>query len=217
MAKELEVFRDMALRVPAEQRPAVRAALISFATPPWSFDEQRSAESKLLSLFGEVLLFRREASASFPAAGLTVLGNDEGYEVPNIVPLSPGALNFREYNAVLEDFRERVASPVAVGLPLNIEVSNATQDLEDWTSADAATALELFSAAANKASGASHPMDEKRWFRFLVADYRGKKRLGAARLMRWLHEVEGWNEDTAHKLASQYEMGIDLLEYLDQH
>lgn len=84
-------------------------------------------------------------------------------------------------------------------------------------SIDATVKLRRFSGAANKSTGASHPSDERRWFDFIVAVHRAGDKLDAARLARWLHEAEGWDEDSAHKLAGNYETSLALLTHYDEH
>ena len=78
-------------------------------------------------------------------------------------------------------------------------------------SKDAATALRHFSALANKSAGASHPLDQRRWFDFIIAVHRAHDDVGTDRLARWLHEVEGWTQETAHDLAGEFERGLALL------
>lgn len=218
MTDDIEMYRDLALRGPADQRPALRQALIAAAQGPWRVDLERSEEvARNAVTSDDVVLFRREASEKLPAAGLTLWGNDEGYYVPNIVPLEVGSLTFRQYNAVLADFIERIAAPVASRFAFTIDATEPRQTLDDWVSDDAAMKLRRFSAAANKSTGANHPMDERRWFDFLIAVHRARDKLGADRLARWLHEVEGWDEDTAHRLAGDYENGLALLAHYDQN
>src|SRR3546814_11423754 len=91
--------------------------------------------------------------------------------------------------------------------------------ISDWGSyvcssdhEESAAALRRFSAAANKATGASHPLDQRRWFDFIISAHRSGKDIGTDRLARWLHEVEGWDEDSAHRLAGEYERCQELLD-----
>jgi hypothetical protein len=67
------------------------------------------------------------------------------------------------------DFIERIVRPVASRFDYQIDATEAHQNLEDWTSADAARKLRVFSTAANKSTGASHPTDQRRWFDFIIA------------------------------------------------
>jgi hypothetical protein len=218
MTDKLEVFQDMAICGPIAKRPELREALIAAAVDPWRVDLERSAEVARNAVTSEdVVLFRRDAGQDHPAAGLTLWGNENGYYVPNIVPLEMGSLTFAQYNAVLADFIARIAAPVTAQFGFTISTTEPRQTLDDWLSPDAALKLKRFSGAANKSTGASHPSDQRRWFDFLVAVHRGGDKPGADRLARWLHEVEGWDEDSAHGLAGDFETAIALLAYYEEH
>lgn len=217
MAEEIEVFQDMALQGPIAKRPDLRAALVAAAIAPWQVDLEKSADVAHNAVTSEdVLLFRCESSNDHPAAGLTLWGTDDGYYVPNIVPLTTGSLTYSEYNAVLADFIARVVEPVARLFGFAITTTEPKQVLDDWLSPDVAMKLRRFSGAANKSTGASHPMDERRWFDFLVAVHRSGDKLGADRLARWLHEAEGWDEESAHRLAGSFENALALLAHYDE-
>jgi len=163
-----------------------------------------------------ILAFGRKASEDFRAAGLTLWGRDGGYYVPNIVPIGGERLSVAQYNAILADFIERIVSPVASRFDYQIDTTEARQGLEDWTSPAAAQRLRIFSAAANKSTGASHPMDQRRWFDFVIAVHESGKAIGTDRLIRWLHEIEGWDEEGAHKLAAQYETALGLIQRYEE-
>lgn len=218
MTKQIEVFQDMSLSGPIAKRSELRNALIAAAVSPWRVDLERSAEVARNAVTSEdVILFRCDASEKFPAAGLTLWGTPDGYYVPNIVPLEYGSLTFAQYNSILADFITRIVEPVVDKFGFKIATTKPEQMLDDWVSPDTAVKLRRFSGAANKSTGASHPLDERRWFDFLVAAHRSGDKLDADRLARWLHEVEGWGEDSAHKLAGDFENSLDLLAYYDEH
>lgn len=216
MATEIEVFRDMSLHGPSEKREELRAALVSAVSGDWDVDLKRSAEVKSSALTdADVVLFRCAANHKHPAAGLTLWETPDGYYVPNVVPLVFGSLTKGEYNAVLQEFIEAIAQPVAKRLGFELRATEARQALADWVSEEVGTKLKRFSGAANKSTGASHPSDEKRWFDFIVTAHRRSERLDPGTLFRWLHEVEGWDEEAAHKLAADYENGRALLKFSD--
>jgi len=221
MVEQIEVFQDMAIRGPITRRPELRAALISAAVDPWQVDLDRSAEitrSAASWSSEDVILFHCGTGEDHPAASLTLWGTDDGYYVPNIVPQEFGSLTFAQYNAVLADFIARVAGPVVGNFGFTISTTKPRQAVDDWLSPEAAVKLRRFSGAANKSTGASHPSDERRWFDFVVAAYRARgEELGADTLARWLHEAEGWDQDSAHKLAGDFEKSLALLAYYDQH
>ena len=130
---------------------------------------------------GDVVLFRTEAGEAYPAAGLTLWETQDGYYVPNIVPLETGNLTYAQYNAILDDFIKRIAGPIVEKIGFEISATKAEQTLDDWISKEAALKLRRFSVTANKSTGASHPSDERRWFDFIVAVHRSEDRLWTCR------------------------------------
>jgi hypothetical protein len=216
MAKSIEVFRDLNLRGSLARRPDLRQALITAAKDPWHYDPDRAAAISRNAIDAEVLAFDHKATDDLRAARLTLWSRDNGYYVSNIVPTEFGELGITQYNAILADFIERIVRPVAPRFDYQIDATEAHQNLEDWTSADAARKLRVFSTAANKSTGASHPMDERRWFEFIIAVHESKKTIATNRLTRWLHKIEGWDEESAHELAGKYETALGLLQRYDE-
>ncbi|HVJ52265.1 MAG TPA: hypothetical protein VM689_07375 [Aliidongia sp.] len=218
MAESIEVFRDLYLRGPVARRSDLRQALVAAAVDPWYYDPDRSAaiSRNVTDTDADILAFGRKASDDLQAAELTLWSRDDGYYVPNIVPIEFGELSIAQYNDILTDFLERVVRPVAPQFDYQIDATAARQDLGDWTSADAARKLRAFSAAANKSTGASHPLDQRRWFDFIIAVHESQKTIGTDHLVRWLYKVDGWDEESAHKLAGQYETALSLLKRYDE-
>lgn len=208
----IEVFQDMELSGPASNRAAVAAALIESAAHPWAFDKKGSDEADK-GTFGHkgTLIFRRQRDGDLPAGRLVLLSRKEGYSVPNITPDEFGQLSIAQYNGLLKNFVESIAQPVARRFGYIVNITSAIQGLEDWMSKAAADALRNFSAATNKSTGASHPMDERRWFDFILAVHRGRDDVGPDRLRRWLHEVEGWTDEVAVELSGEFERSLALL------
>ncbi|MGK9236351.1 hypothetical protein KXS07_31505 [Inquilinus limosus] len=187
------------------------------ASPPWRHARERERDVAAHAGRGaEVLAFERDASGGIESVGLVLWSRDEGLEVTNIVPRRVSELGIRGYNAALEDFVARVAKPAAAATGYIVESSAAQQVLDDWLPAEAAGALRRFSAAANKATGSTHPMDRKRWFAFLISVHGAEAEFSTDLLVRWLTEVEGWSDDNAHDLAIEYEFGLALLDEYDR-
>jgi hypothetical protein len=134
--------------------------------------------------------------------------------VSNIVPKSyQGQFSYDDYNAILLEFYNRFAFPVATERHLRVELSSGDVDLETWLSPTAAKALRLFSQKANKSTGASHPEDQKRWYAFVILADKENAHLDASTLARWLREEAGWAESIASELAGEYEQARSLLAY----
>lgn len=205
----IHVFQDLILSGPGTSREAFAAALKQPPPLPWHYDAEGSANAEL----GDkgVLIFQRSSTDRVPAARLVLWPQDGGYYVPNITPVEVRQLTISEYNAVLADFAEAIAKPIARRFGFVVSMTSTNQDLEDWLTPESAAALRRFSSLANKSTGASHPLDERRWFDFIIAVHRSGQSIGSDYLTRWLREVEGWDERSAHKLASEFERGIALL------
>jgi len=228
--KQVEVFQNLFLRGPAKSQPALRQALLDHVAGPWCHAEE--IEKKLSTLPGwsagrpgsasgengaDILAFDRDTSDGLPAATLWLSSQSDGYKVTNIIPSETGQLDYSEYNAILEDFGQRVASRAAQQVGFQIETTSSRQSIEDWLPQKAAEALRRFSRYANKSTGSAHPSDREHWFKFLITAHSDKGQLDTELLARWLVEVEGWSDDRADKLAIEYEFGLGLLSEYDHH
>lgn len=211
MSKPLDVFQDLHLLGPAGAAETLHQALKAHAIAPWRYAAEKEEQLRLMGEKGVALAFERAATPGFDAAGLVLTSTAGGMDVANIVPLDISELSYRAYNAILDDFATHVARPAASVAGYRLEVSGSTLQLEDELSAAAAQALRRFSALANHSTGASHPRDQERWFDFIILTHHENARLGASTLARWLSESEGWSEDRARELASEYERARSLL------
>ena len=97
--------------------------------------------------------------------------------------------------------------------------------MRDLTSLEAERALRRFSSAANRSTGSSHPLDERRWMEFVIACAQATPRqdrpplsptLNGGLLKRWLTEVDAWAADVASHLVELYEFGSSLIELQHQ-
>lgn len=137
------------------------------------------------------------------------------FSVSNVVPREVSQLNVDQYNRVLGDFHDEVLSRVQTDVPVVFWLDTDQLRLEDLLPADVMDYLRAFSAAANRSTGSSHPLDRERWFIFIV----GLHRSGAAHkltvddLERWLVEVEKWHPQAASKLAGEFEFAVALLDH----
>lgn len=213
----LEVFQDLTLQGPAAGKARLRQALLDHAVPPWT---HAAGREKMLGEAGSddgAIAFEREADGDLEAAGLVLFGTTDGFEVVNIVPITVSELTHRAYNAILRDFERRVASPAALLTGFEVAVTGDQLSLSDWLNPASASSLQRFSNLANKSSGASHPLDRNRWFAFLIEAHRGNTKSDPSLLRRWLVEVEGWPEEIAYDLSSEYEFARGLLGRYDSN
>jgi hypothetical protein len=152
-----------------------------------------------------------------PAAMLILSQKDgETFYVSNIIPMGRHRLSYGEYNAVLEDFYERVLRPNAEQSGLTKHnLTDADVGLDRWMSSATAEKLRRFSACANKSTGSAHPNDRDRWNDFLLSAHRERSSLDSSTLQRWLVEVEDWQPEVAEQLAIEYGSGRALLAFAE--
>jgi len=144
--------------------------------------------------------------------------DDKTLHVTNILPTEKSSLSIKEYNYLLNDFiKNSVLSDSLNVCSAEIELTNEEYQLEDLINAETAEALRVFSSLANKSTGSSHPCDRIRWYAFLLLAYKEvRDKFSPEEVMKYLIE-DGWSTDFATELAIEYEFGIELLEYAEDH
>ena len=208
----MNVFRELIVTAPDAQVKAFADALGLAPLDGWKRDAIAESQARAFPLSDVAFCFSCSQSEFRQSAMLFLTRKTPGrYVVTNIVPVERFQLTRSEYNGILENFIENVARPLANKFGLEIEMTSSQAGLETWLSRDAAEKLRQFSQSANKGTGASHPLDRKRWNAFVLSANDEKNRLDASTLMRWLIEVEGWSRDVAEQLATEYEYGLELL------
>jgi hypothetical protein len=176
----------------------------------WERKKDKEMDWPPRDIGGTGFVFARHAD-KLPGASVFVLVDGNKGRVSNIVPDEYGNLSFDEYNGILDDFLKHGVQPVAQALGVDIKTTAADRPLTDWLSEAAAKKLMGFSVAANKSSGASHPLDNRRWLEFLIQAHQDGTTLEAGTLRRWLIEIERWPDEQADGLAAQYDFSQDLL------
>jgi hypothetical protein len=212
-SKQIEVFQDLRLCGQPQRRAELRQALIETASEPWRHAPDAEEEMSAVGNDDDILAFFHERDDNLPAAMLVLWSRPDGYEVTNIVPRDQRELGYTLYNRLLTEFVDKVAARAAEGAGFRVETTQSHQSIDQWAHPAVVEALRRFSSAANKSTGSSHPLDQKRWFQFLTASYEHGGELGTDQLARWLIEVEGWSEEVAHNLILQYEFGLALLRF----
>ncbi len=142
-----------------------------------------------------------------------ILINEEkcNLEIINIVPLINKHLEYKEYNYILDCFRDNFLLDLLHRFNASIKESKAYYDLKDELGEDVFKALLMFSDCANKSTGNTHPMDFDRWCDFIFLYHHSNRHLSADVLIGWFKE-EGWDEEHAHDLAIEFEQETMMLE-----
>lgn len=207
-------FQDLSIRGTPDQLRKLILSLSECNESDWH--RRQDLEAKLLGVSpkgSEWYCFSCDETLNRRAANLW-LANRSEYElyVCNIVPTSSKELDFIDYNKILHDFETFVGEYVeACGV--EVALTGGVLDIQEHLSPVSYSLLRKFSDLATKSTGSSHPLDQKRWFDFLVNAHDEHSRLTSHELYRWLVEEESWPPDIASRLAAEYEKGCALLDY----
>ena len=213
----VQVFQDLYLRHPMGTR-TIRSALVQAAAGHWihSGVKEEGIRDTAGGHLVDVIAFERPETKGLPGVTLWLFEDGNGgYKVSNVVPIQQGELDIAGYNAALTDFAATVVQPLIRSSGIELVLTPAERTIEDWTDPDTASALKRFSSLANKSTGRSHPLDDERWLDFIISAHHGGCPISSEQLSRWLIEVERWNYDIAQDLASDYSMGMALLDRYD--
>lgn len=211
----MEVFRELILRGTEQQLELAVHRMDERAEGDW----QRNREvEKDRAIFGKPMycyVYSPADEEQTAALWFAYRGDTELY-VANIVPRVKTELSRTEYNQTLEKFYDVVAASALEGTGVEVEFTAGAASLDQWLSPDGLRLLKMFSDLANRSTGAGHPLDHKRWLRFVIQSHLENAELDASTLSRWLHEEERWSEDMALRLAEKYEEARDLLRAYDR-
>ncbi len=209
----MKIFRELYIYLTKEQTDSFVRKIEGMLDDGWVHDTEAEKKSAELAEY-DFIYFACTAKDGRNSALLAFARKDEGsIYVPNIVPKAKNELSRDDYNCILEEFYNRFILPVSEKLEIKVELTSDEKNMEDWISEASSKKLKLFSVAANKSTGSSHPLDQKRWLDFLVSVHQEHRNLHSTQLQRWLIEVENWPEDVAVDLSIEYEFAMDLLDF----
>ncbi len=207
----MKTFQDLYINIPGFSIQEFADLLTNYCGSQWkrAYDKEKD----VLSMGEVALCFERLENEDFKNAGLTIFEKTPGtVYVPNIVPIESGQLTTDEYNKILNNFIEIILAPATNDTNISYSITKDKIFIEDVVGKDTAKLLENFSVLANKSTGGSHPLDQKRWFRFLVAVNNSDIQLYSDLLESTLVE-QGWSSDMATKLVIEFEFAQALLDY----
>lgn len=158
--------------------------------------------------------FSWQGTMGRPAASVILHKRGSGeISISNIVPVERRPLTDEEYNNILSGFDADVLRPMGDGLSVETLLVPPGVQLEKNLSSEARDALRAFSSTANKV--APHPLDWRRWDRFLVRSHLDHSPLDSSEIDWWLAS-EGWPEGRRGELVEAYEKGLSLLAEYDE-
>jgi hypothetical protein len=210
----MRIFRDLEIYGDAAARSELFDSLRKTKFESFLRNTKREEDLDDLKSSEVDLLCFDVTDNKMPSASIFLMNDRDKVFVSNVVPHDVGHLEFDEYNSIVKRFHEEAIAPLSKE-SLNIEITDGEYDVEAEIPKSLTEKLKAFSRCANRSTGSSHPLDRARWFAVISESHRLERPLESYILFRWLKDDEGWPEDTASNLCSEYEFGLDLLEYYD--
>lgn len=157
--------------------------------------------------------YQYSGNESLPGAYLFLREKDANLlHVSNIIPIELGQMSYDEYNAILIDFYDNVLKPIEKQINVEIEITEPDIALDDILTSECSKSFKAFSRCANRYTGNSHPLDQKRWFTFIICLDRNNKKIDPDFVQKMLVD-DGWPEDKAFELSLEFESAMSLLEF----
>lgn len=185
-----------------------------FSKTKWSRDMDRENKNPNDKYFH--YCFKYKGDELLPDAYLFLANKERRvWYVSNIVPTETGSLPKETYNKLLENFKNNIVDPVTRSSRIKVAITKSNPTIEEAIGNDSvASALKTFSSGANMSTGSSHPLDQKRWFHFIVVSFEAGQ-IDSGILTQCLIDL-GWLESNAHELVAEYEFSISLLRYYNR-
>ena len=153
-----------------------------------------------------------------PYSRIIICTNDDTNTVKiiNIVPLAESGVSQiepPEYNQILGIFRDKVFTGIK-----NRDGNEFQETPENYTINDI---IPLSAPVLNAWLGgfplSRHPLDEKRWYDFVIALHQNKEQLSSEIFENYIRENYNWDENDIEEFSSNLVSQLDLLEYYDRY
>jgi hypothetical protein len=214
----MQAFKNLQIYDPDSNRSNLLAFLDTLRSEQaneWLFLEKESRdyannifkEYREVAVFGSPIICKRKATVWLILAGREV-------RITNIVPIGTGSLSYDEYNAIFDRFYDQMVLPAAKVVGVDAHSTAPQLHIGEIIGNETYEKLIIWEITSNSASGNEHSLDFERWADFLTTAFTLKSKITAQLLERWLLEDKGWVDlDVVQRLGSDFEYGIDLLNY----
>lgn len=206
-------FRELNVSIDKNNYDNFVSELSNILSSEWTRDQER--EDEVPSFSGQNMYCFNRSKKDGLDSKLWIAERDEGtLYVSNIVPSEINQLKTDDYNKVLFEFYDFGVKKLAESLGGSVVLTSDIYSIEDLIGNDAARSLRIFSSAANKSTGSTHPCDRGRWFEFISLIHGSGQSISPENVQKFLID-DGWTEDFAFELACEFEFSLDLLKYYE--
>ena len=150
---------------------------------------------------------------------MSISRNKEGHWVVQAIVPDEGQISqipLDMYKAILSEFELQIAEPAANAVEGMTAIELSQYRLEDYFSPNAVALLEAFCATSNQGDLGSHPSDQEKWIRFLLAAYDEGKNIHCDIFGNCLKTAQWWPEDGIRRLVHEYDFAMRLLQQSDR-
>lgn len=214
----MEVFQDLKISNISESPEEFISQLENKSSGGWVRNKDKEIKmEKQLGPRHKLFFFTLEDDEEFSPVSLWLaVESSSELSLCNIVSDKKMSLSYSEYNKLLQNFCTNVIERAKSDTGIKVVLTKSEVTINDLIPEQVAEKLLQFSRAANKSTGSAHPLDKKRWLDFLVAAHKNHCNLSDTNLRRLLCEEEGWTEDIAIELMSEYSFSQELLRFYDR-
>ena len=135
-----------------------------------------------------------------------------GVAILNIVPLPESGesmLNIQTYNALLDSFCGKVFKTISKMQGNEIEENTEDYSIEEIIP----ESFQYLNRWLNAYPLSHHPLDEHRWYDFLISLVNANEHVDSNVLSDYIKESYHWSDKELFDLELRYESQLDLLEY----
>ncbi|MFZ2999752.1 MAG: hypothetical protein WA071_05440 [Undibacterium umbellatum] len=202
--RKMKKFQDLIIKTDLQESEVTR---IIASRLPESWVEPREFNADILAKVGGAYYAFDLKSSRSGRARLWMAPSENGIIVSNIIPLDKRELAPDEYNEILQKFVEQ-----GVKGSFDFILTDPEILLTDVLSEVSSQKLIAFSSSANKSTGHSHPLDEKRWLAFVYSTVKQDEEIDFELLVSFLSE-QGWDDESAQDLADDFSYARRAMRY----
>jgi len=208
----VEHFPAMHIHFPPARESELHEEMKRLATSPWTPQENDAFDRSPME---GSCYFHRDVVGDHSSCTLCIRRERDGHWVVQAIVPDDGQISqipLDMYKAILGEFESLIAEPAAKVVEGMTAIEFSQYRLEDYFSPDAVALLETFCATSNQGDLGSHPSDQEKWIRFLLAAYADGKNIHCDIFGSCLKTAEWWPEDDIRRLVHEYDFAMRLLQ-----
>lgn len=199
----------MNIHFPPARESELHAEMKRLASAPWAPHPHDAFERPPQD---GSFYFHRDVVGDHPSCTLCIRREKDGHWIVQaIVPDEdrPQQIPLEAYKAILNEFNSQIAEPAAEKVKGMTGIELSHYRLEDYFSQNAVGLLETFCHTSN--GFGSHPSDQEKWMRFLIAAYDDGNDVHCDVFGNCLKTAEWWPEKDIPRLVREYDFAMCLL------